>query len=83
VIASDGGALPELVADGETGRVVPAREPAALADAISALLAAPERCHEMGGAAHRRVLERFTWNNTALHTEALYHDVLAAKGPRR
>lgn len=82
VIASDAGALPELVADGETGRVVPARNPAALAEAIAALLASPARCREMGAAAHGRVLEFFTWNQTGANTEALYNEVLAAKSAR-
>jgi glycosyltransferase involved in cell wall biosynthesis len=79
VIASDGGALPELVADGETGRIVAARNASALAAAIAGLLASPERCREMGDAGHRRVLERFTWGKTAAETEALYCDVLARR----
>jgi glycosyltransferase involved in cell wall biosynthesis len=79
VIASDGGALPELVVDGETGRVVPARDPTALAGAMAGLLAAPARCREMGAAGHRRVLERFTWSTTALATEKLYGQVLARR----
>ncbi len=82
VIASDAGALPELVADGETGRIVPAGDPAALAEAIAALLTSPERCRDMGAAAHRRVLEFFTWNQTGASTEALYHEVLAARRAR-
>jgi glycosyltransferase involved in cell wall biosynthesis len=83
VIASDGGALPELVADSETGRVVPAGNATALADAIGGLMALPERCREMGAAGHRRVLERFTWGQTASNTEALYRDVLARRGAGR
>ena len=82
VIASDGGALPELVADGETGRVVAAGDPAALASAIAQLIDSPATCREMGMAAHQRVLECFTWNNTAARTEALYRDVLASKHAR-
>jgi glycosyltransferase involved in cell wall biosynthesis len=77
VIASDGGSLPEVVADGETGLVVPAGDAAALADAIGGLLAAPDRCRAMGEAGHRRVIERFTWARTAAATEALYREVLA------
>ena len=77
VVASDGGALPEVVADGETGRVVPAGDARALADALGELLADPKRCVEMGTAGYRRVVDRFTWPRTAERTEALYHDVLA------
>jgi glycosyltransferase involved in cell wall biosynthesis len=76
VIASDGGALPEVVADGETGRIVPTRDVRALADALADLLADPKTCRELGAAGHRRVLERFTWVETAARTEALYGDVL-------
>lgn len=79
VVASDGGALPELVEDDATGRVVPARDVPALAAAIGELLGSPGRCREMGAAGHRRVLERFTWSQTATNTEALYRDVIAAK----
>jgi glycosyltransferase involved in cell wall biosynthesis len=75
VIASDGGALPEVVADGVTGRIVPKGDAAALADAIADLLEDPEACRAMGEAGHRRVLERFTWAKTAAATEALYHEV--------
>jgi glycosyltransferase involved in cell wall biosynthesis len=82
VIATDGGALPELVADGETGRVVPAGDATALASAIAGLLAAPARCREMGGAGHRHVLERFTWSRTASRTEELYKQVLARRDPQ-
>jgi glycosyltransferase involved in cell wall biosynthesis len=79
VIASDGGALPEVVAHGETGVVVPAGDAAALADAIARLLDDPDRCREMGAAGHRRVLEMFTWSETALRTESLYRQVLARR----
>jgi glycosyltransferase involved in cell wall biosynthesis len=72
VIASDGGALPELVADGETGRIVPARDTAALAEAIGALVADPARCRELGAAGLERALRKFTWAQTASGTEALY-----------
>jgi glycosyltransferase involved in cell wall biosynthesis len=77
VVASDGGALPEVVADGVTGRVVPAGEVAPLAEAIAAMLDDPAACHAMGEAGHRRVLERFTWPKTATMTEALYREILA------
>jgi glycosyltransferase involved in cell wall biosynthesis len=79
VIASDGGALPEVVAAGETGEIVPAGDAEALAHAVAALLADPERRREMGAAGRRRVLERFTWAGTAAGTEALYRQVLGRR----
>jgi glycosyltransferase involved in cell wall biosynthesis len=79
VVASDGGALPEVVADGETGRIVAAGDAAALADALAGLLDDPQRCRELGEAGHRRVIERFTWPQTAARTESLYGEVLASR----
>jgi glycosyltransferase involved in cell wall biosynthesis len=79
VVASDGGALPEVVADGETGLIVPAGDARALADALGDLLADPARCVELGTAGYRRVIDKFTWPRTAERTEALYGEVLAAR----
>ncbi|MEX0750866.1 MAG: glycosyltransferase family 4 protein [Dehalococcoidia bacterium] len=76
VIASDAGALPEVVAHLETGVIVPAASAAALAEAIGALLADPERCRRMGEAGRARVLDRFTWERHAGEVEALYERLL-------
>lgn len=76
VVASDGGALPELVAHGETGLVVPAGDVVALAQAIGSLLAEPARCRRMGEAGLARALALFTWEQTAVATETLYGEVL-------
>jgi glycosyltransferase involved in cell wall biosynthesis len=59
VVASSVGGLPELVADGETGILVPAGDAVALADALARLLDDPELRRSYGAAARRRALERF------------------------
>lgn len=51
VIVTRTGALPEYVAEGETGWVVPAEDPAALAWALRNALADPDRTRRMGSAA--------------------------------
>jgi starch synthase len=79
VIASDGGALPEVVADGVTGMITPAGDAAALAGAIESMLPDRERCREMGDEGHRRVLELFTWPRTAAQTVTVYDAVIAAR----
>ena len=66
------GGIPEVVADGETGVLVPPGDAGALAAAIDALLAEPERAAELGVAGRRRVLERFGWRSVAERTAALY-----------
>jgi glycosyltransferase involved in cell wall biosynthesis len=59
VVASSVGGLPELVADGETGILVPAGDAVALAEALARLLDDPELRRSYGAAARRRALERF------------------------
>jgi glycosyltransferase involved in cell wall biosynthesis len=66
VLATTGGALPEVVGtDGETALTVPPGDPSALASGMARLLADAELRGRIGPAGRRRVLDRFTWNNTA------------------
>ena len=80
VIATSGGALPEVVGTtGETGRVVPFRDPPALAAAITELCRLPhERVAEMGQAARRRVLRVFSWREAAARTADVLAEVVRA-----
>ena len=80
VIATDGGALPEIVTSGETGLLVKMGDVDAMADAICALLADPARAATMGAAGRRRVQEKFTITHTVRKVEAVYDDILS-RGP--
>lgn len=60
-IGGDHGGTPEVIADGETGRLVDHDDVPALAAAITALLTDPDRLRAMGESARRRVEERFTY----------------------
>ena len=62
VIGSRIEAVPEIVVEGETGLLVPPRDPAALARALCALLDDPTRARRMGEAGRARVAERFGWD---------------------
>ncbi len=68
VIASSTGGVEDWLEDGRSGICVPAGDAAALAHAISALLADPELQHRMGAAGEVSVRERFT---EAHHVTAL------------
>jgi glycosyltransferase involved in cell wall biosynthesis len=79
VIGSAVGGLPFTIKDGETGLLVPPRDPAALAHALQHLLSQPELCVKMGKAARQRVEHEFTWSIVAMRTAALYETVLAER----
>jgi glycosyltransferase involved in cell wall biosynthesis len=73
VIASDVGALPEVVGrDGTAAVLVPAGDDAALSRTIAELLAHPDRRAAMGAAARSRALERLSWDAAARATVAVY-----------
>ncbi|MFN2386434.1 MAG: glycosyltransferase family 4 protein [Thermoanaerobaculia bacterium] len=59
VVCTDAGGLPENVADGETGFVVPRRDPAALAEKLKELARDGALRRRMGEAGRERVLARF------------------------
>lgn len=54
------GGIPEMIEEGRTGHVVPARDPQALADRLVGLLEQPARARSMGQAARRRLESEFT-----------------------
>jgi glycosyltransferase involved in cell wall biosynthesis len=75
VVATGVGGVPEAVADGETGILVPAHDPAALADALVSLLGDTERARRMGEAGLRQVLERHAIERMVRETEGLYESL--------
>jgi glycosyltransferase involved in cell wall biosynthesis len=72
VIGSSVGGITYTIADGETGFLVPPRDPEALAACLRQLLAQPELRARMGRAARARVERDFTWPTVATRTAALY-----------
>jgi glycosyltransferase involved in cell wall biosynthesis len=66
------GGIPEYIADGKTGVVVPPANPDLLADAISALIADEPRRRTYGAAARERILECFEQNVIARQAVATY-----------
>ncbi len=82
VVASDYGGLPEIVADGKEGLVVPAGQVEPLAHAIKQLAASPQWRAEMGQAGRRRVLQEFTVQVFAQKTLEAYHRALEIHAQR-
>jgi glycosyltransferase involved in cell wall biosynthesis len=73
------GGLPEIVADGETGFVVPPEDEHALARAIVELARDPARIALMGAAARRRALTQFTTKDAVEGVAAVYRSELARR----
>lgn len=71
VVATQVGGIPEMVADGRSGLLVPPRDPDALADAIGALLKDEDRRKRFGQEG-RRLVERFDIEETVHRTERVY-----------
>jgi glycosyltransferase involved in cell wall biosynthesis len=66
------GGLTELVDHGRTGLLVPPGDPAALVDAVAALLDDEERRRAQGRAARQLAEERYAWPDIARRLEAVY-----------
>lgn len=89
VVATATGGIPEVVADGETGLLVPIEQAgdgsgtpldperfvADLAARMNELLADPARIAAFGAAGRRRAVERFSWSAIAEQTLAVYESV--------
>lgn len=76
VIASRVSAIPEIVADGETGLLVPARDADALAGALALLLGDYGLRRHLGLLAEERLETRFSPDRMVSATVALYNDLL-------
>jgi glycosyltransferase involved in cell wall biosynthesis len=78
VVATAISGVNEVVVHGETGFLVPARDPDMLASAIRGLLADSELAARFGAAGRRRVEEHFSMGRMVSATERVYDEVLAA-----
>ncbi len=72
IVASAVSSIPEIVADGESGLLVPPDDPDALAAALSQLLADDERRRLMGTAGLARAREHFAVSRMAKRTAEIY-----------
>jgi len=76
VVASNIGGIPEVVVDGETGFLVPPKNPEAIAEKVIFLLKNPQKAKEMGEKGYLRVKENFTQEKLAREYEKIYINLL-------
>ena len=75
VVGSRTGGIPEVVAEGETGLLVPVGEPEPLAEALNTVLRDPDRADAMGQAGRKRAISEFGWPAIAAQTADLYTEL--------
>ncbi|WP_298207427.1 glycosyltransferase family 4 protein [Ferrimicrobium sp.] len=76
LVASRGGALPEVV--GDAGAMTTPGSVRSLAEAIEAVLASGPVALERGLYARERAIARFSWRSTALATQGYYRELLGS-----
>ncbi len=79
VICSDLPAIHEFVTPGETGWLVPVRQPAPLADAILHVLENGQEAVEYGKRAHKLVAKTASLDAQMQHMEAIYYQLARQK----
>ena len=79
VIATDVGALGEIVRDGENGLIVPAGDATRLAEAMARILDEPGLATRLGRGAHETAERLLNWEGIAQQTSKVYHFALAAR----
>lgn len=77
VLATSVGGVPEQVADGETGVLIPPGEPDELYRELEALCAQPSRCDAFARAGLERLRERgWTWDDHATRLDRHYREAI-------
>lgn len=83
VVATRVGGVPDMVREGETGRLVEPRDPEALAAALVSVLRDRERARTMGRAGQELRRREFTLDAMVARVEGLYEELFAeAAGAR-
>jgi glycosyltransferase involved in cell wall biosynthesis len=76
-VVSDSGGNAELVADGESGIVVPINDPQALAAGIVELWSDPDKLEKFGRESKRRIRDIFNVEQATEKTLAVYRELVA------
>src|SRR5579859_4999460 len=80
IVASRVATIPEVVVDGETGLLVPAGDPLALAEALARFADQPALASRLGEAGRERVRRQFSLEKMVGDTELLYRELVEDRG---
>lgn len=80
VVATNSGGIPEMITDGENGLLVPAKNPSALADAISEMLADAVKAERMAARGPELVEARFSIEAMVAGNINVYERILSPHG---
>jgi glycosyltransferase involved in cell wall biosynthesis len=64
IVATNIGAIPELVVEGKNGYTIEPNDPQKLADKLIELLGSPEKCKTFGAHGHQHMWNKYTWDKT-------------------
>ncbi len=76
VISSNCDGVPEIIVEGETGRLIPPRNSEALTSAVMDMLINPLKMKSIGHAGRKRAENLFDWNRVISETILLYHQLI-------
>ncbi|WP_173475011.1 glycosyltransferase [Fibrobacter succinogenes] len=79
IVASNVGGIPDVVIDGESGILVPEKNPVALADAFKRLAADPSLTEHLLAGARKRISECFTWDGIIKRQVEVYKRVVDSR----
>ena len=79
IVASNVGGIPDVVIDGQSGILVPEKDPVALADAFKRLEADPTLIENLLAGARKRIDECFTWDGIIERQIEVYKRVVDSR----
>lgn len=76
IVASNVGGIPDVVVDGQSGLLVPEKDPVALANAFKRLAADPDLVKQLLAGSRKRIAECFSWDGIIQRQIEIYNKVI-------